>query len=282
MQNKTIAITGATSGIGKAIAFFLAKAGANLILLSKNQKKGEKICNLIKHKSQTENVKFYKVDLSLMKEVKTVAETIKGNFEKIDILINNAGGRFIDHNISEEGLEQTLAVNYLSHFLLTDLLLDRLTQSNPGMIINLSSSTHYSSKGIIKNIGSKFDYNGNKQYSDSKLAIVLYTYKLVDELKNTNVIVFAVDPGGAATNFAKNNGYYYWIKHIIYYFIKGELTGPRKCAQNILNIASMPNKKDLHGKYFYKEKEKNTSVLSYDKSLQDKLWVISHELIDKY
>jgi NAD(P)-dependent dehydrogenase (short-subunit alcohol dehydrogenase family) len=281
MKNKTVLITGATSGLGKATAFLLAQAGVFLILLGRSEKKGEKLCRQIKQKIRTERVKFYRADFTLLKEVQIAAQKIKNDFGKIDVLINNAGGRFIEHSMSKEGIEQTLAVNYLSHFLLTNLLLDSLRHSGSGRIINISSSTHYSSKGIISNISSQSNYNGSQQYSDSKLAIILFTYKLAEQLKNTNTITFAFDPGGVATNFARNNGYYYWMKHLIYYFMSGQLLSPSRSAQNMIHLASTPNIKTVSGKYFYNKEEKPSSELSYSKVLQDKLWLISWELINK-
>src|SRR3989337_531387 len=117
MNNKVCLITGATSGIGKAAAFKLAGFGASLILLSRNEEKGEKICNQIRKRINNAQVKFYRVDISSMKEVRSVTEKIKSDFNHIDVLINNAGARFDNYLKNDEGVELTFATNHLGHFL---------------------------------------------------------------------------------------------------------------------------------------------------------------------
>jgi len=279
VKNKIILLSGATSGIGKAAAFSLARSGASLILLGRNNEKGEKVCRQIKQKTGNDKIKFYKADFSLMREVKTAAEKVKNDYERIDVLINNAGGRFLDHKVSEEGIEQTLAVNYLSHFLLTDFLLNKLKTAPSARIINVSSSTHYAGKGVIQNITSPENYNGKQQYSDSKLATVLFTYKLAEQLEGSNIIVNTMDPGGVATNFARNNGFVNWMKHRIYYLMKRELLTPEQGAETIIYLTTSPKVERVTGKYFFKEKEKRSSEISYNKEIQKRLWEISLRLV---
>lgn len=279
MKNRIVLVTGATAGIGKATVFSLAKSGTSLILLGRNEMKAETVSRQIKQKTGNEKVRFYKADFLLMKEIKSVAERIKNDYESINVIINNAGGRFLDHKISEEGIEQTIAVNYLSHFLLTDLLLEKLKSSPSARIINVSSATHYGGKGVIENIASSANYNGKQQYSDSKLATVLFTYNLAEKLRGTNVTVNAMDPGGVATNFARNNGLTNWLKHRIYYLMKRELLTPEQGAETILYLASSSEIEGVTGKYFYKNKEKRSSELSYRRVLQEQLLKFSREWI---
>ncbi len=279
MKNKTVLITGVTSGIGKAAAFSLAKSGASLILLGRSEKKGETICRQIKQKTGNDKIKFYKADFFLMKEVKSVAEKIINEYERIDILINNAGARFLDHKFSDEGIEQTLAVNYLSHFFLTELLLGKIKNSSSARIINVSSGTHYNGTGVIKNIISPEMYNGRQQYADSKLAVVLYTYKLAEQLSGTGIGVNARDPGVVATNYARNNGLLNWMKHRIYGLMKRQLLNSKQGADTIIYLASSEEVNGVTGNYFYKRKENRSSELSYDKALQKQLWDFSRELL---
>jgi len=281
MKDKIILITGATSGIGKAAAFSLAQAGALLILLGRNEKKGEGVCRLITGKTGNDKIKFFKADLLLLNEVKLAADKICDSYYRIDVLINNAGGRFLEHKLSSEGIEQTLAVNYLSHFLLTDILLDRLKSSSSARIINVASSSHYTGKGIIRNVISPTEYNGKQQYSDSKLANVLFTYKLAEMLEGTNITINAMDPGGVATNFARNNGFVYWVKHRSYYLLKRELLSAQQGADTIIFLASSKEVGGVTGKYFYKRKVKTSSELSYNKELQNELWEMSKKMIKK-
>ena len=138
MKDKICLITGATSGIGKATALKLANLGASLILLSRNEKKGEKICNQIRKINNNAQVKFYGVDISSMKEVRIISEKIKTDFDHIDVLINNAGARFDNYFKNDGGIELTFATNHLGHFLLTLSLIEMLKKSTQGRIINIS------------------------------------------------------------------------------------------------------------------------------------------------
>ncbi|HVO66928.1 MAG TPA: SDR family NAD(P)-dependent oxidoreductase [Syntrophales bacterium] len=278
-ENKICLITGATSGIGKAAALKLAKLGASLVLIGRNADKGRIICDQIKKETNNKKIEFYKLDLSLMKEVSKSAKRIKSDYEHIDILINNAGARFLDHIISKEGIEQTLAVNHLSHFLLTNLLINTLKKSSAATIVNISSGVHYSGNGIIENITNRNEYDGRRQYANSKLANVLFTYELADRLKNIKVTANAVDPGGVATNFARNNGLINWLKHRIYYLMKGNLLTPEQGAETIIYLATSPSVEGITGKYFKDKKAIKSSSISYDLNMARKLWEASEKII---
>lgn len=281
MREKNCLITGATSGIGKAVALGLAEKGANVIFIGRNPDKCKAVAELIKKKTHNENVSYYVADISLIREVKKVADKIKIDFKRIDVLVNNAGARFISHQLTDEGIEITLATNHLGHFVLTNELLPLLRISDDARVINVSSGVHYGGKGVIENITEPSQYDGRLQYSNSKLANVLFTYELAERLKETTVKVFAVDPGGVATNFSRNNGLKFWLKHLIYYLLKRELITPRQASQTIIHLATSDEFKNQTAKFFFDMKEKESSQLSYDKSLQKSLWALSEELIKK-
>ena len=277
-ENKICLITGATSGIGKAAALKLAELGASLILIGRNPDRGKIICDQIKKETNNKEIKFYKLDLSLMKEVSESAKKIKSDYEHIDILINNAGARFLDHFVTKERIEQTLAVNHLSHFLLTNLLINKLKKSASARIINISSGVHFSGDGVIENIIDPKEYDGRKQYSNSKLANVLFTYGLAGRLRYVNITVNAMDPGGVATNFARNNGLISWLKHRIYYLAKGTLLTPEQGSETIIYLATSPDVEGITGKYFKDKKEIKSSSISYDLNLAKKLWETSEKI----
>lgn len=281
MSNKICLITGATSGIGKATALQLVKKNFDLILIGRNEQKCKAVTEKIQRLNKQVKVKYYVTDISLLKEVKKTCEEIRKDFNRLDVLINNAGARFLNHQLTKERIELTLATNHLGHFLLTNELIPLLKNSDDARIINISSAAHGGGKGLIENITDASKYDGRLQYSNSKLANVLFTYALSERFHNDNISVFAIDPGGVATNFARNNGLKFWIKHLAYYILKGELITAKEASGTIVYLASAPDVKGQSGKYYFDMKEKKSSELSYDKSLQKKLWEMSEELINQ-
>lgn len=278
MKNKICLITGVTSGIGKAAALELADLGASLILLSRNEKKGEKICEEIKKINNNVQVKFYKVNISSMNEVRNVSERIKTDFDRIDVLINNAGARFDKYFKNDEGIELTFATNHLGHFLLTLSVLEMLKKSAQGKIINVSSPAHSRGTEDLDDIVVPLNYDRRLAYGRSKLANLYFTYELSSRLKNTNITVNAVDPGGVATNFSRNNGLYAWLKHYLSYILQRKLISPQKAAETIVYLSSSVKVSGITGKYFFEKKEISSSSASYNRETALKLWQISSKL----
>lgn len=277
MQDKICLITGATSGIGKAAALKLADTGASLILLSRNEKKGEKICNQIREKNNTQ-VKFYKADISSMKQVRNVSEKIKSDFNHIDVLINNAGARFDNYFKNDEGIELTFATNHLGHFLLTLSLIAMLKKSSQGRVINISSAAHANGTEELYDIVVPERYDRRLAYGRSKLANLYFTYELASRLQSSKITVNAVDPGGVATNFSRNNGIIPWMKHYLSYLLNLKLISPQKASETVVYLASSDEVSRISGKYFFEKKEINSSSASYSKETAMKLWQLSLKL----
>ena len=278
MNEKICLITGASSGIGKAAALKLADLGASLILLSRNEKKGEKICDQIRKMNNKAQVKFYRVDLSSMKEVRSAVERIKLDFNHIDVLINNAGARFDKSFKNDEGIELTFATNHLGHLLLTLALIEILKKSSQGRIINISSPAHSRATEDLDDIVSPVSYDRRLAYGRSKLSNLYFTYELSSRLKNTSITVNAVDPGGVATNFSRNNGLYAWLKHYLSYILQLKLISPQKAAETIVYLSSSDDVSNITGKYFFEKKEINSSPASYNREAALKLWLLSLKL----
>jgi NAD(P)-dependent dehydrogenase (short-subunit alcohol dehydrogenase family) len=278
MDKKICLITGATSGIGKAAAMALAHQNYKLILIGRSEKKLNKIHSEILQKTRNANVNCFVCDISILQMVRHTAEIIAQGYHQIDVLINNAGARFLQQQSTIEGIEATLATNHLGHFVLTHSLLNLLNNSGSARIINVSSGTHTTSRSIIENIIPPQPYDGRCQYASSKLANILFTYALANKLKGRKIIVNAVDPGGVATNFARNNGLIPWLKHRMYYMGKGRLLTPAQGAETIIYLASSEELGGMTGKYFYDRKEKTSSDFSYDKTAQSELWALSVKL----
>jgi NAD(P)-dependent dehydrogenase (short-subunit alcohol dehydrogenase family) len=277
-EKQHLLITGATSGIGRATALKLAELGASLILLSRNEIKGERICDQIRKINNNVQVKFYRVDISSMKEVRNVSERIKTDFDRIDVLINNAGARFDKHFKNDEGIELTFATNHLGHFLLTLHLIEMLRKSTQGRIINVSSPAHSRGTEDLEDIVVPKNYDRRLAYGRSKLANLYFTYELSSRLKNSKITANAVDPGGVATNFSRNNGMFAWTKHYLSYILQRKLITPQKAAETIVYLASSQDVSNITGKYFFEKNEINSSPASYNKEAALKLWQLSLKL----
>lgn len=276
-MNKICLITGATSGIGKATAKELAKLGFDLILIGRSEDIGNELSKslTIKYKINSE---FFRCDISSLSDVKTFAEKIKSKFERIDVLINNAGSRFSNYQKSVDGIELTFATNHLGHFLLTYLLLDLLKKSSDARIINISSSAHFGKQIAIDDIVSPKEFDRSLVYGRSKLANVLFTYEFARRVNHSNISINALDPGGVATNFAKNEGFVRWLKHISFYIVKRQLLTPKQGAETVVYLASSENIKGITGKFFFEKKEKKSTEDSYNLEKAKKLWDLSEQL----
>lgn len=273
MMDKICVVTGATSGIGEETAKDLALKGAIVIIVGRNVKKCIATVNNIKQKTGSTLVDYIATDLSDLKQVYNLAIVLKQKYHHIDVLVNNAGAYFKKKRCqSVDGYEMTLALNYLSPFLLTSLLIDMLQASNQGRIINVSSDAHF--KGIIhlNDLQSKHNYNGFNSYAQSKLALLLFTYELAHRLKNTNITVNALHPGLVATNFGKNNG---WFRFYLKRLIKRDEIGATEGSKTSIYLATSPDVNGITSGYFINGKQVKSSDDSYNQKLAKQLWEVS-------
>ena len=276
MKNRVCLITGATSGIGKATAIALAKIGSTVIINGKDEKRGEETIAEIKRISGNENVELMIADLSSLNEVRKFAGRLKGKYDKLDILINNAAVFYTSRNLSIDGIEMQFAVNHLSHFLLTNLLLETLKKSNSARIINVSSNAHYQGRINFDDINFEKRYFGWTVYCQSKLANVLFTYELADRLDSKQVTVNALHPGTVRTNIVGK--YASFIYRLGWNLQKPLMLPVEEGAKTSIYLASSDEVKGITGLYFVKCKSQKSSDMSHDKMLARKLWDLSEKL----
>ena len=178
MQGKIILVTGSTDGIGKETARQLAELGASVIVHGRHADRCEAARDEIRATTGNSRVDFVAADLSSQRQVRQMAAEIIARYDRLHVLINNAGVILLQRQLSEDGLEMSFAVNHLAPFLLTHLLLDRLKQSAPARIINVSSTVHYDAPLKFDNLQGERKYNGVEAYKIAKLGNVLFTYEL--------------------------------------------------------------------------------------------------------
>lgn len=271
---KTILVTGATSGIGKATAIELAAKGCQIVYIARNLQKAQTVKNEVISSSGNYNVDFIIGDLLSLNEVRKCAEIFKEKYKRLDVLINNAGVCLPERKITHDGFEYMFQINHLSHFLLTHQLLDQLKKSDEPRIINVSSAGFKRGKFDTENLQGEKKFGSFSTYCDTKLLNILFTFELAEKLKGTGITVNALHPGVVRTNFA---GELKGVFGILNNMFKPFLISPKKGAATSVYLASSEAVKNITGKYFEKckavvpENEFINSAnqkLLWDKSMQ--------------
>lgn len=277
LKGKTILITGATNGIGKAAAFELAVQGGEIVIIGRNPFRTRQVVEQIKTASGNPAVDGLDADLSSMADIRKLAQSFRQKYPRLHILINNAGGIFANRRVTVDGFERTFALNHLAYFLLTDLLLDMLKSSAPDRIINVSSRSHEGAALNFDDLQNEqhYNYGGYRAYGQSKLANLLFTYELARRLAGTGVTVNAVHPGAVASGFGVNNRGIMQVGMRIFH--QFALT-PKQGADTVVYLASSPEVEGITGKYWTNRKQIPSSPESYDEEAQKHLWSLSAQL----
>lgn len=264
-----ILITGGTSGLGFYTAMTLAEDQNNKILLiGSNKVKGVRAVEEIIKKTKNKKIKYLEGDLSSIKQISMIAKDLIK--EKFDILINNAGALYFSRMESIDKIEKTFALNHLSYFALTNLLLQNKNIKRGGRIINVASGAH---KGIdidFEDLETKKNYNGWFVYKKSKLCNILFTRKLSKFTSDKNITVNCLHPGFVKTEFGKNNSGILGliIKLLMNLFaIKLE-----EGAKTIIYLVNSNEVNEVTGKYFYKSQIIEPSSFAQNQKSADRLW----------
>ena len=275
IKDKNVLITGATSGIGEATAIDLAKKGANIFFIARNNLKAQNLSDKIESISGKRS-KFFIADLASLKNIKESALEFISLDIPLHVLLNNAG--LINNNRKEtvDGLEEVFSINHLAYFYLTHLLLDKLKEGATSRIINVSSGAHAFVKGFnFDDVNSLKEYKPFKVYGYSKLANILFTKKLSQFLENENIIVNCLHPGVVGTGFGQNNGVF---SKILFNLSKPFMRSSEKGAETSIYLCSSPDVSDVSGQYFYNCKIAKTTSWANNQEDADRLWDLSKEL----
>ena len=277
MQQKNIIITGATDGIGLAAAKSIALKGYHVGLVGRNPDKGKKAIDEIFLHSGNNNLNFFECDLSLVVNVKDLADRIKQKYSKIDVLLNNAGGANKTKQITSEGLEKTFATNQMNYFVLSTELLDIISESNDGRIVNVASNAHIGAEVDYANINSEKSFSAWTSYCVSKLMNIMFTYQLASMQDKVSVNV--LHPGFVDTNIAGNEGNL--IKYIVKFGAKMFARTVDNGADSSIYLSTSDEVKGISGKYFFKCREIRSSRASYVKDDWQKVWDLCSEYKNK-
>lgn len=274
MRGKVCLITGATSGIGLVTARELARRDAHVVIVGRDPARCDAALVHIRREATSDQVEALRADLSSQQQVRRLAQEFLDRHDRLDVLINNAGGIWFARQLTVDGLEMTFAVNHLAYFLLTHLLLDRLKASAPSRIINVASAAHRGAVLSFDDLMGEKNYTGWRAYRRSKLANLLFTYELARRLEGTGVTANAVHPGWVATRFGGTG----WKGQLLQVVARVGAISPEKGARTVIYLATSPDVAQMSGRYFVKERVVNASVASLDTGAARRLWQVSLEL----
>ena len=279
MKDKICLITGANSGIGKVTAQELAKQGAHVIMLCRNEEKAERAKEDILKVCGHDKVNIILADLASVDQIKQAAERVRGEYPKIDVLVNNAGLLMGEQReLTHDGFEMTFGVNHLAPFLLTHLLLDQVIASGRGNIINVSSEAHRYATLKFKNLQyERGGYAGWKAYCRSKLCNVLFTHELSKRLKDKCVVTNALHPGAVASSFGKGVS---GVGGMLMRLVRPFMISEEKGAQTSIYLATSGEGYTVSGKYFANKKIVEPTKEAKSDYNAKRLWEASEELLD--
>ncbi|WP_330249709.1 SDR family NAD(P)-dependent oxidoreductase [Nocardia sp. NBC_00565] len=273
---KTILITGATSGIGLAAAQQLAAGGDRLVLVGRNPHKLADSAELVRA-AGAGAVDTLECDFASQSSVRQLAKAVQADYDRIDVLANNAGGYQPTRNETEDGIETTFAVNHLGGYLLTELLTDLLIQSAPARILFTSSVMHYGATLDLADLGFHQGYSGEKAYSRSKLANVLYARALADRLAGTGVTVNAFHPGAVSTGVWDSLPWF--AQPLVGLSKRLFFISAAEGAAALTFLATDPSVAEVTGTYFRKTRARTPSRLARDDALGQHLCAVSAALV---
>ncbi|RLT21489.1 MAG: SDR family oxidoreductase [Chloroflexi bacterium] len=275
--DKVMIVTGATNGIGLITARELAATGARVVLVGRSARRLADTVALITQQTPAANLDTIQADLSSQADVLAVADTIKQRYDHIDVLLNNAGAFFTEHQLSVDGIEMTWALNHMAPFLLTTTLLDLLRASAPARIITVASAAHQGATINFDDLEGKTRFSGWKAYAQSKLANIMFTYELANRLLDSDVTANCLHPGFVATGFAQNNPG--WFAKAFAVMQRYMAITPEKGAETSIFLARSDSVATTTGRYFDKCKPVPSSKISYDVTTQRRLWQQSLNMV---
>jgi retinol dehydrogenase-14 len=277
LLGKTILITGATNGLGLEAAVELARADARIVMVGRDAQRTEEAVADVKSRSGSREVSHLLCDFSSQASIRALAQDVLGRLDRLDVLINNAGGVNKTRRLTVDGIEMTFAVNHLGYFLLTNLLLDLLKRSAPARVVTVASIGHRQGTLDFADLGYERGYAIMRAYKRSKLANVLFAAELARRLTGTGVTSNSVHPGSVATNIW--SGAPLWAKPLIAILFRPFFLTVEEGAATIVQLAAAPELEGVTGKYFEKGVAVPPAPLAQDEALAKRLWDVSAAMV---
>jgi len=270
MGQRVFLITGATSGIGRAIAFDLAKTGETVVLVARDAEKMTAVHSQIMTEIQNPNVDFLTCDLSSIGSVKNFVVHLTSKYPKIDVLINNAAVVTRERKVSTDGNELMFATNHLGPFLLTNLLYDAFKASGSARILNITAPS--TTKLNFDDLQRKESFKYLEAFGATKMMNLLFTFELARRLEGTGITANAVHPGLARSSLMNESpALMRWIAWMI-------SVPPERLSVDIARLATLPEFEKVNGKFLHKGKEIKAPAYAHDREVQKRLWEISLQL----
>lgn len=277
LQNKLCVVTGANSGIGKATALKMAQKEAYVIMICRNEERAQSAKVDIINKTGNTGVEILIADLQHQYDVRRAAKEIKSRFDRVDLLINNAGIFPSERRETPEGIERTFAINYLGHFMLTYLLLDHLETSKEARVINITSDTHKMAAPWfdMQHLMLQEGFTPFRAYAQSKLCNIMFTRELARRTADSSIKTYALHPGMVSTNLPSEAG---WLLKLSYFLGSPFMKSPNRAAESVCYLAAAEEISEKNGAYFKNKKPSSPASVALDNDKTRKLWELSKRL----
>jgi NAD(P)-dependent dehydrogenase (short-subunit alcohol dehydrogenase family) len=275
MTSKLCIVTGATSGIGLETAIGLARQGCHVVMVGRSAHKAEGARKTVWAAAAEAKVDVLLADFASLKAVRDLAAAILDRYDRIDVLVNNAGLFEMQRKLTRDGFEMTFGVNHLAPFLLTNLLLERMKTSGSARIVNVASIAHRRAHLDFADLQSERDYSWLKAYSNSKLANILFTRELARRLQGTPVTANCLHPGLVATSIARSG---FWPR-LGMRLGRPFLISPARGAETSLYLATSPEVEGVSGRYFDKSAAIEPAPAAQNDADAQLLWDISARMV---
>jgi len=280
MHGKVVVVTGSNTGIGFETALGVAQQGATTILACRNQAKAEAAAKEVTQRTWNDDVHVVSLDLADLASVRKAAEDILAGWERLDVLVNNAGGTWSEHLLTAQGFEYTFGVNHLGHFYLTNLLSERLRTSAPARVVSVTSMGHHFARGGMQfdDLQSEKRYQGMEAYCRSKLANILFIRELATRLDGSGVTSNAAHPGWVRSRFGMDGDTKAGTS-VGMYVLRPFQIGPARGARTSIFLATSPEVAGKTGMYWVRSKPGHMSQDARDDAAAERLWDESEQML---